>query len=224
MAIRKAFLRIGIGSKSSIASPLYIASIFIIGLLVPYTEPRLLTKESRPGKSTSPFVIAIQSAKPHSLPSAFNAVILITDLSVANSSIYGSSRVLNVMANVGLAPKTIFYVDMKGRPLRCFYLGLLAYLVELKEQAAVFFWLLTLCGLSSIISWTSIYITHLRFRKALAAENIHLEALPFRSPLGETGNWVGLICNIFIIIVQFLTALLAGMDCQHTTASLKKAT
>ncbi|KAH9221852.1 amino acid permease/ SLC12A domain-containing protein [Leptodontidium sp. 2 PMI_412] len=201
-AIRKVFLRIGI---------FYIASIVIIGLLVPYTEPLLLTKESHPGKSTSPFVIAIQSAKVHGLPSIFNAVILITVLSVANSSIYGSSRVLNAMANVGLAPMAFAYVDRKGRPLRCFYLaalfGLLAYLVELKEQATVFFWLLALCGLSSIISWTSICITHLRFRKALAAKNVPLEALPFRSPLGKIGTWVGLICNIFIIIVQFLTAL-----------------
>ncbi|KAG4436123.1 hypothetical protein IFR05_008402 [Cadophora sp. M221] len=202
-AIRKVFLRIGIVILHCIDLHYRTAG--------PIHGTALVDERVSSGKVGIALRHCNSECKVHGLPSIFNAVILIAVLSVANSSIYGSSRVLSAMADAGLAPKAFAYVDMKGRPLRCFYLaalfGLLAYLVELKEQAAVFFWLLALCGLSSIISWTSICITHLRFRKALAAKNVPLEALPFRSPLGETGTWVGLICNIFIIIVQFLTAV-----------------
>lgn len=200
-AIRKVFWRIGL---------FYIASIFVVGLLVPYTDPKLLRDEHF-DSAASPFVIAIKNAGVPVLPSILNSVILVTVLSVANSSVYGSSRVLNAMANAGLAPKAFAYIDTQGRPLRCFYLafafGLLAYLSELKDQNTVFAWLLSTCGLSVIISWTSICVTHLRFRQALKLHEKHLDTLPYQSPLGIIGSWTGLCCCVFIIIIQFITAL-----------------
>lgn len=225
-AIKKVFWRIGIVSHSNSVPTMlnfptnilfnlnfYITSIFVIGLLVPYTDEYLLNAETTIGRSASPIVIVVKRAGISTLPSIFNAIILITVLSVANSSVYGSSPVLSAMAgaNVGLAPKAFAYVDKLGRPLRCFYLAgtfrLLAYLVGLDQQVTVFTWMLALCGLSSIISWTSICVKHIRFRKALTAQGILLEDLPFRSSLGVIGTWIGLICNLFIIIIQFLTAI-----------------
>jgi yeast amino acid transporter len=115
------------------------------------------------------------------------------------------------MANAGLAPKAFRYVDKMGRPLRCFYLsfafGLLAYLAQLPQQNTVFIWLLSLCGLSSIISWTSICVTHIRFRQALKLHGKALDTLPYQSPLGVIGSWIGLLCNLFIIVLQLVTAL-----------------
>lgn len=145
------------------------------------------------------------------MPTIFNIVILISVLSVANSSVYGSSRVLNAMADVGLAPKAFSYVDTMGRPLRCFYLsfafGLLAYLAQLPQQNTVFIWLLSLCGLASIISWTSICVTHVRFRQALKLHGRALSTLPYQSPLGVIGSWIGILCNLFIIVLQLVNAL-----------------
>jgi amino acid transporter len=187
-------------------------SIVFIGLLVPYNDPRLLgSKQENFSSAASPFVIAVRNAGVKVLPSMINSIILITVLSVANSSIYGSSRVLNAMAEAGLAPKAFAYVDTKGRPLRCLYLcfsfGFLAYLSELKQQNTVFLWLVSLCGLSSIISWTSICVTHIRFRQALKIHGKEISTLPYESPLGVTGSWIGLALNMFIIIVQFITAI-----------------
>jgi amino acid transporter len=187
----------------------YIASIFLIGLLVPYTHPELINPNQSYDSKASPFVIALKNSGVKGLPSVINSVILITVLSVANSSVYGSSRVLIAMADAGLAPKAFTYVDTKGRPLRCFYLsfafGLLAYLVDLRNENTVFIWLVSLCGLSSIISWTSICATHIRFRQALRLHNKKLESLPYQSPIGVIGSWIGLVCNIFIIVLQFVT-------------------
>jgi len=144
------------------------------------------------------------------LPSVFNSVILITVLSVANSSVYGSSRVLIALAKAGLAPKAFAYVDKKGRPLRCFYLsfafGLLAYLAELQQDYTVFLWLLSSCGLGSIISWASICATHIQFHRALRIHKKPWDELPYQSPLGVIGSWFGLFCCLFIILLQFITA------------------
>lgn len=218
-AIKKVFWRIGL---VSIFNPsrdpityscfqFYIVSIFLVGLLVPYSDPNLINNKDSFNSAASPFVIAVKNSGVAVLPSILNSVILIAVLSVANSSVYGSSRVLNAMAEAGLAPKAFSYVDSVGRPLRCFYLsfafGLLAYLAQLPQQNTVFIWLLSLCGLSSIISWTSICVAHIRFRQALKLHNKDLDTLPYQSPLGVIGSWIGLLCNLFIILMQFVTAL-----------------
>jgi amino acid transporter len=182
-----------------------------VGLLVPFTDPQLIKNVHHLTSSASPFVIALKNAGIKILPAIMNSVILVTVLSVANSSVYGSSRVINAMADAGVAPKLFLYVDTQGRPIRCFYLalafGCLSFLAQLKNETTVFLWLLALSGLSSIISWFSICITHLRFRKALRIHKIDVQGLPFRSPLGVIGSWLGIFCTGFIILVQFLTAV-----------------
>ena len=45
------------------------------------------------------------------LPSIFNAVILISVLSVGNSSTYGSSRTIAALASINQAPKIFGYTD-----------------------------------------------------------------------------------------------------------------
>lgn len=192
-------------------SQFYILSIFLIGLIVKHNDPKLLRVSGPLSAAASPFVIAIQNAKVEGLPNLVNGVILVTILTVANAAVYGSSRVLNAMALADLAPKCFAYIDKKGRPLRCFYValifGFLAFLTELTNQATVFKWLLSICGLSSIISWASICWTHIRFRKALKLNNIAVSTLPYESPMGVFGSYVGLLLNVFIIVAQFVTAI-----------------
>ena len=72
----------------------YVVSLIIVGLLVPYTDPRLISGTSNADAKASPFVISIQNAGIMGLDSVMNVVIMIAVLSVGNSSIYGSSRTL----------------------------------------------------------------------------------------------------------------------------------
>ena len=131
----------------------YVVSLALIGCLVPYTSPRLLTGSSSYDASASPFVIAIENASIKVLPSIFNAVILCAVLSAGNSSVYGASRTLCALAEVGQAPKIFNYIDRKGRPLPAVALsvliGLLAYMNGAKVGNQVFQWLLALSGLSN---------------------------------------------------------------------------
>lgn len=136
----------------------YMVSLTIIGCIVPYTEPRLLNKEYSSDIKASPFVIAVQNAGIKVVPSIMNAVILISVLSVGNSSTYGATRTLQALAEKGQAPKIFMYIDKRGRPLvtlvLCLALGLIAYIGTIPESGnKIFDWLFALSGLSSFFTW-----------------------------------------------------------------------
>jgi amino acid transporter len=135
----------------------YMISLFLVGLIVPYNNPQLLNGESTVDIKASPFVIAIQNAGIKVLPSIFNAVILISVLSVGNSSTYGSTRTISALAEIGQAPKIFSYIDKKGRPLYALAFALLfaglAYINIAPVGTTVFNWLLALSGLSSFFTW-----------------------------------------------------------------------
>ena len=135
----------------------YIISLFLVGLIVPYNNPQLLNGASSVDIKASPFVIAIQNAGIKVLPSIFNTVILISVLSVGNSSTYGSTRTISALAEIGQAPKIFRYIDKKGRPLTALAFALLfsglAYINIAPVGATVFNWLIALSGLSSFFTW-----------------------------------------------------------------------
>ncbi|OLL23140.1 Cationic amino acid transporter 1 [Neolecta irregularis DAH-3] len=189
----------------------YIISLFIVGLIVPYTDNRLLNPSSSVDINTSPFVIAINNAGVKILPDIFNAVILVAVLSVGNSSIYASSRTLTGLADRSQAPKIFRYVDRKGRPLVSLALssalGFIAYVSCSDKGPKVFTWLLALSGLSSLFTWGSICYAHIRFRSGFAYQGYSLDELSFKSQGGLIGSWIGLMINILCLIAQFYTAV-----------------
>ncbi|KAJ9626278.1 histidine permease [Taxawa tesnikishii (nom. ined.)] len=187
----------------------YIVSLTLVGLLVPYTNDRLLNGSSSADATASPFVIAIENAGISGLPSVMNVVIMIAVLSVGNSSIYGSSRTLAALAEQGQAPKILAYIDRKGRPIVSIAiasaLGFLAFLAGSSKQTDAFNWMLALSGLSSIFTWGSVCFAHIRFRKAWKVQGHSLDELAFRSQPGVIGSWVGFILNCLVLIAQFWT-------------------
>lgn len=188
----------------------YVVSLAIIGLLVPYTEKRLVGQSSADAKA-SPFVIAIENAGIKVLPSIMNVVIMISVLSVGNSSVYGSSRTLAALADQGQAPRIFSYIDRKGRPIVGIALaslcGLLGYLGASKKQGDAFMWMLAISGLSSIFTWGSICLAHIRFRRGWQLQGHTLDELAFRSQPGVIGSWLGFIMNVLVLIAQFWTAM-----------------
>ncbi|KFA63166.1 hypothetical protein S40285_03279 [Stachybotrys chlorohalonatus IBT 40285] len=185
----------------------YIVALTLVGLLVPYDHESLTMGNSDADANASPFVIAIEAAGIAVLPSVMNAVILIAVLSVGNSSVFGSSRTLAALANMNQAPKILAYIDRKGRPLMAIALavgfGLLSYLADLQRQDTVINWLLAISGLSTLITWASICLCHIRFRAAWAARGRSLSEIPFRAQGGVYGSYIGMIGNACILIAQF---------------------
>lgn len=189
----------------------YIVSLTLVGLLVPYTEPRLLNAASIADASASPFVIAIESAGTTILPSIMNGVILVSVISVGTSSVFGSSRTLAALAEQRQAPRVFAYVDRRGRPLVAILavsaVGLLAYLANFQAHSRIFDWLLAVSGLSTIFTWASTCLAHIRLRQAWVLQRRSARDMPFRAQAGVVGSWVGFVCNVFILAVQLWVAV-----------------
>ncbi|KAK3117685.1 histidine permease [Teratosphaeriaceae sp. CCFEE 6253] len=187
----------------------YIVSLTLVGLLVPYDNERLIGGSSSVDAKASPFVIAISNAGITGLPSVFNAVIMIAVLSVGNSSIYGSSRTLAALADQNQAPRILGYIDRKGRPIVAIgvasTVGLLAFFAGSSFETNAFNWMLALSGLSSIFTWMSICLAHIRFRSAWKKQGHTLDELAFRSQPGVVGSWVGFVMNALVLVTQFWT-------------------
>jgi len=158
----------------------------------------------------SPFVIAIKLAGIKVLPSIFNAIITISVISVANSCTFGSTRTMQALAERGMGPKFLSYVDSKGRPIwgiaiqLCF--GLLAYIGETSNESTIFDWLLSLSGLSDFFVWGMICLAHIRFRSGWKSQGHEKHELPFQAMFGVVGSYYGLFLNAICIIATFYTA------------------
>lgn len=188
----------------------YLVSLTMVGTLVSYTDESLIGA-SDVDATASPFVIAIRNGGISGLPSVINAVILIAVLSVGNSSVYATSRSLNSLAEQGMAPKWTGYVDRAGRPLVAILItnvfGLFAFIAASDKQVEAFDWLLALSGLSSIFTWISINVAHIRFRRAMSYQGRTIAELPYVSQCGVWGSYYGLLLNCLVLIAQFWIAL-----------------
>lgn len=187
----------------------YIVSLLLVGLLVRYDNPQLLNGSGSADAKASPFVISIQQAGISGLPSVMNVVIMISVLSVGNSSIYGSSRTLAALAEQRQAPRIFAYIDRKGRPLFAILLasviGYLSYIGASSKQGDAFTWMLALSGLSSIFTWGSICLAHMRFRSGWKHQGHSLDELAFKSQAGYIGSCIGFGFNCLVLIAQFWT-------------------
>ncbi|KAE8377959.1 amino acid permease/ SLC12A domain-containing protein [Aspergillus bertholletiae] len=194
----------------------YIVNLLIVGLNVPYNSPQLLGSDSAASSAgvntnASPFVLAIQDAGIHVLPSIINAVVLIASLSVANSSTFASTRTIQALASSGGAPSFMAYIDKSGRPLGPIVLqvlfGFLAYLQFASSGLTIFNWLLSIAGVSTVMMNMSINIAHLRFRMALKVQNRSTGEIPWKSSLGTVGSSIGAFLSVISLIAMFYSAL-----------------
>ena len=136
-----------------------------------------------------------------------NVIIMISVISVGNSAVYGSSRTMAALAEQGQAPAFLAYIDRQGRPVFSIIVaslfGPIAYVTLLNQQLVVFDWLIAIAGLSSIFTWGSICLAHIRFRKVWRVQGHSLDELAFRSQAGVIGSWLGLIFNVLVLAAQF---------------------
>jgi amino acid transporter len=84
-------------------------------MLVPYNDPDLLSGSNT--ASQSPYVIAINRAGIHTLPSIINAAIFTSAFSAGNSYLFCSSRILYGLAIRGQALRIFTYCTKNGLPI-----------------------------------------------------------------------------------------------------------
>lgn len=180
----------------------YILAIFVIGMIIPFTDARLLSEDV----AVSPFTLVFERAGLAFAAAVMNAVILTSVLSAGNSGMYASTRMLWDLARDGKAPKFLGKLDKRGVPVNALIatslVGCLAFLASFFGDGVVYIWLLNASGMAGFVTWVGIAIAHYRFRKAYAAQGLDLNALPYRSKSFPFGPIFALVLCLFIILGQ----------------------
>ncbi|EEO9264360.1 TPA_asm: gamma-aminobutyrate permease [Listeria monocytogenes] len=190
----------------------YIFAIFIIGMIIPYTNPNLLSAEAT-DVAISPFTLVFEKAGLAFAASVMNAVILTSVLSAGNSGLYASTRMLWAMARDKKAPKFLGKVNRRGIPMAALIVttivGAMTFITTLSENGTVIYtWLLSASGLTGFIAWVGIAISHYRFRKAFIKQGHDLSELKYKAKFFPFGPILALILCILVIVGQDYAAFL----------------
>ncbi|KAI5475317.1 hypothetical protein MNV49_001619 [Pseudohyphozyma bogoriensis] len=191
----------------------YVVGILIIGMLVPYTNENLLSGTGN--AASSPFVIAIENAGIKGLPSLINACILTSAWSAGNTYIYTSSRTLYALAVTGQAPRFLLRTSKNGNPYLCVGItacfGLLAYLsVGSGGSEAAFTWLQNMTTVAGLLCWANICWSYIGMHKALKAQGVDRNTLPFKAPFQPYLSYFSMIACLVITFFSGFGVFIKG--------------
>ncbi len=138
----------------------YISSIIILSAIFPASELGLLE---------SPFVTLMKIAGVPYAAGIMNFIILTAILSVGNSCLYASTRLLWSMAHDGMAPRVFGKLTKRKVPLNALIFtisfSLLSLLTSFIAADTVFVLLMSIAGISVTISWMGIALSQYMFRR-----------------------------------------------------------
>ncbi|KAL8392364.1 hypothetical protein RB595_002525 [Gaeumannomyces hyphopodioides] len=185
----------------------YLLGLTMLGFLLPSD-----TKELTPsggGANPSPFVLAMRQAGLVAVEHIINTCIVAALTSMANVAIFASSRALHALSTKGMAPKFLSRTR-RGVPVFATAIsigfGLLAFVGAAPGGRVIFFWLLSLAGMSNYFTWLAICVSHVRFRRALRHNGRPVSSLSFASPFGTWGSWVGIATSLVGLCAQVAMA------------------
>ncbi|KAI9252322.1 amino acid permease/ SLC12A domain-containing protein [Phascolomyces articulosus] len=182
----------------------YIGSIFVMGMVIPYTDTVTLSDLT----TVSPFTIVFSKGNLNSVAHIMNAVILITVLSCANSGLYVASRTLLALAQEDIAWSKLCYISKRGVPvyaLICTSLvSLITFATFFIPGRALFTVLTKLPGVAVLVTWTGICIAHFRFRRAFKLQNRDIKDLSMRAPWHPVGDILDVVvCPLIAIFTGY---------------------
>ncbi|MBF8793298.1 amino acid permease [Pseudomonas monteilii] len=156
----------------------YVLAIAVLSAIVPHEQAGLME---------SPFVQVFDMVGIPYAADLMNFVILTAILSVGNSGLYASTRILWAMSKTGMAPKSLSPLSKRGVPLRALSVTLCFALVSLMTSFiaadTLFMVLMAVSGMSGTVTWIVIALAQYRFRKAYLRDGGKLEDLKYRAPL-----------------------------------------
>ena len=182
----------------------YMGSIFVVGSLIPFTDPNLMQGEAG-GIAYSPFTIIFSHIPKFGYYAAniMNFVILSSVLSCGNSSLYVGSRMLYAMAHSGKAPQTFGRLNRRGVPVTAVWatglIGALAFFASTVGDQKIYQIFYNASGLTGFMIWLGIAVCHLRFRRAWVAQGRSLDDLKFRAKWFPVGPLLALA--LFVIVL-----------------------
>ncbi|MEV4007837.1 amino acid permease [Actinomadura sp. NPDC049753] len=181
----------------------YVLSILLVVSILPWNDAKILT---------SPFVSALDRLDVPAAGTLMEAVILTAVLSVLNSAIYVSSRMLYVLTRDGDAPAGLVRLNRRGVPVRAILLGTVAawaaVVASYVSPDQVFKFLMNSIGVVLAFVYLAILFSQLRLRSRLRREDP--ASLTYRMWLFPYLTWL-VIAALLAVLVS-----MAFMDGQRS--------
>ena len=161
----------------------------------------------------SPFVMVFNQVGFKAAAGTINFVVLTASLSIYNSCVFATSRMLYGLAIQGNAPRIFLRTDKRGVPLWAMSLaGILTLLVVplnyfVPAVHDAFFATMGIIVASLIINWAAITISHLRFRRQKRLEG---GTTVFPAPWYPVSNYVTLAFFLFVLGAMALALKMAN--------------
>jgi arginine/ornithine permease len=155
----------------------YVASVTILSALFPSSELGLLE---------SPFVTVFDAVGIPYAADIMNFVILTALLSVGNSCLYASTRLLWALSHSGMAHPVFGKLTKRSVPLNSLLMtlafSLLSLLTSVLAADTVYVLLMSVSGIAITFCWMGIALSQFNFRRQYLREGGKVEDLQFAAP------------------------------------------
>lgn len=153
------------------------------------------------GVAESPFVTVFKVAGIPAAGIIMNFVVLTAALSAANASLYVTSRMLFSLARAGQAPRRLGQLNQGGVPMGALLASMLgivlAIVLQLRAPEQAYLYIINTSLVGGMIAWLVSLLAHVRFRRAISAEQ--LKSLGLRSRLGSAGSIFGFVAIVAVV-------------------------
>ncbi|KAJ7483172.1 general APC amino acid permease [Mycena latifolia] len=206
-AVRRVFYRILV---------FYILGVLMIGMLVAYDNPELLSRVGTAAQS--PFVIAMNTAGVKAFPHLVNAGIFASAFSAGSSSLFCSSRVLYGLSIRGQAPKFLAYTTKNGLPIAAVLVtsvfALMSFMAVSAGAETVFNWFVNIVTTGGFIGWFAINLTYVFFHRGMKAQGYDLTKNVYNNPFqpylaywGMAWTSIFILMNGYAVFFKFESSL-----------------
>ncbi|WP_052476477.1 amino acid permease [Cohnella kolymensis] len=177
----------------------YVLAIIVVSAIIPYSDAGLLE---------SPFVTVFDMVGIPYAADIMNFVILTAILSVGNTGLYASTRLLWALSKDKMAPAVFGKLSSRGVPMYALLVtlafSLISLLTSVVAAETVFVVLLSVSGLGGTMTWLVIALTQYKFRKQYLREGNELKDLKFKVPFFP---YLPILCILLCIAIFVFTAI-----------------
>lgn len=156
----------------------FVGAIFVLAGLIPWKEA---------GVVESPFVLVFDNIGVPYAADIMNFVIITALLSVANSGLYASTRMLWALSKENMVSPLLGKVTARGVPLNALIISMLVACLSLLTSVyaadTVYLVLVSISGFAVVVVWMAIAASQFMYRRRYVAEGNRIEDIKYRTPL-----------------------------------------